>query len=358
MGEDGATASSHPRHCQRVALLQDRDRLRFSEREPGRCRANVLSVVGRTSDAPPSDGDIKTLAGSEGAYAGIPGPVASWAGPGRRGAAAPPLTILVRNEVDRPCGAGARLSVFDRSLLNARCSCRGDGCDDAGGCPAAGGGLSAAEDGAGDRDSGRGVPNRAFFRLRSLALDFDGRSVAYGKRDQGQENICVGLAPNSGECLGRSGGARRRPASAAPGCAQQVFSAWARAGSDVGTLGKTMCAVRLGGGGCSMPHVRLQESPHADFLVSETSLKVGPDTGAPPKGWAARQAAQVDPGAVNYTVAPTGLTVDHVGWPCQPRGLTSAQLNLPYCVATLLLEDDMFVDQFAPGELSRHSRSR
>jgi 2-methylcitrate dehydratase PrpD len=55
------------------------------------------------------------------------------------------------------------------------------------------------------------------------------------------------------------------------------------------------------------------------------------------------------------------VTVDHVGWPYRPEGLTSAQLNLPFCVATLLLEGDVFVDQFPlqsvddPGriELSR-----
>jgi hypothetical protein len=146
--------------------------------------------------------------------------------------------------------------------------------------------------------------DRVFFRLRSLALDFDGSPVAYGMRDQGQENICVGLAPNSGECRGRSGG----KAASGIGCTkvcQQLFSAWVKAGSDVGALGKTMCAV--GVGGCSMPHVRLQDPPHADFFVSETSLKVGPDTGVPPKGWAAQQAAQIDPGAVNYIVAPTKL---------------------------------------------------
>lgn len=40
------------------------------------------------------------------------------------------------------------------------------------------------------------------------------------------------------------------------------------------------------------------------------------------------------------------VTVDHAGWPYKPEGLTSAQLNLPYCVATLLIEDDCFVDQF------------
>jgi aconitate decarboxylase len=43
------------------------------------------------------------------------------------------------------------------------------------------------------------------------------------------------------------------------------------------------------------------------------------------------------------------VTVDHVGWPYKPEGLTSAQLNLPFCVATLLLEGDVFVDEFAPG---------
>jgi aconitate decarboxylase len=41
------------------------------------------------------------------------------------------------------------------------------------------------------------------------------------------------------------------------------------------------------------------------------------------------------------------VTADHVGWPYKPEGLTSAQLNLPYCVATLLLEGDVFVAQFS-----------
>ena len=39
-------------------------------------------------------------------------------------------------------------------------------------------------------------------------------------------------------------------------------------------------------------------------------------------------------------------TVEHTGWPYRPEGMTSAQLNLSYCVATLLLEGDVFVDQF------------
>ena len=40
------------------------------------------------------------------------------------------------------------------------------------------------------------------------------------------------------------------------------------------------------------------------------------------------------------------VTVDHVGWDYVPQGLTSAQLNLPFCVATLMLKGDVFVEQF------------
>jgi 2-methylcitrate dehydratase PrpD len=41
------------------------------------------------------------------------------------------------------------------------------------------------------------------------------------------------------------------------------------------------------------------------------------------------------------------VTLDHVGWPYRPAGLTAAQLNLPYCVATLLIEGDAFIEQFS-----------
>ncbi|MEA2947160.1 MAG: aconitate decarboxylase, partial [Alphaproteobacteria bacterium] len=50
------------------------------------------------------------------------------------------------------------------------------------------------------------------------------------------------------------------------------------------------------------------------------------------------------------------VTVDHVGWPYRPEGLTSAQLNLPFCVATLLLEDDVFVEQFKPEVVDDRAR--
>ena len=43
------------------------------------------------------------------------------------------------------------------------------------------------------------------------------------------------------------------------------------------------------------------------------------------------------------------VTADHVGWKYEPSGMTAAQLNLPFCVATLLIEGDCFVDQFTPG---------
>jgi aconitate decarboxylase len=50
------------------------------------------------------------------------------------------------------------------------------------------------------------------------------------------------------------------------------------------------------------------------------------------------------------------VTADHVGWPYRPEGLTSAQLNLPFCVATLLLEGDVFVDQFTPESFNDPER--
>jgi 2-methylcitrate dehydratase PrpD len=50
------------------------------------------------------------------------------------------------------------------------------------------------------------------------------------------------------------------------------------------------------------------------------------------------------------------VTMDHVGWKYHPSGLTSAQLNLPYCVATLLLDGDCFVDQFTEALVADPAR--
>ena len=50
------------------------------------------------------------------------------------------------------------------------------------------------------------------------------------------------------------------------------------------------------------------------------------------------------------------VTVNHVGWKYVPQGLTSAQLNMPYCVATWLLEGDCFVDQFTEAKVADRAR--
>ena len=50
------------------------------------------------------------------------------------------------------------------------------------------------------------------------------------------------------------------------------------------------------------------------------------------------------------------VTMDHVGWKYRPEGLTSAQLNLPFCVATLLIEGDCFVDQFTEAIVADKAR--
>jgi 2-methylcitrate dehydratase PrpD len=50
------------------------------------------------------------------------------------------------------------------------------------------------------------------------------------------------------------------------------------------------------------------------------------------------------------------VTMEHVGWKYVPQGLTSAQLNLPYCVATWLIEGDCFVDQFTEDKVADPTR--
>ena len=64
--------------------------------------------------------------------------------------------------------------------------------------------------------------------------------------------------------------------------------------------------------------------------------------------------AEVD----RITVHGSKVTADHVGWKYEPQGLTSAQLNLPYCVATLLLDGDAFVDQFTEELVADPERIR
>ncbi len=60
----------------------------------------------------------------------------------------------------------------------------------------------------------------------------------------------------------------------------------------------------------------------------------------------------------SITVYGSKVTADHVGWKYEPQGLTSAQLNLPYCIATLLLDGDAFVDQFTDALVADPERMR
>jgi 2-methylcitrate dehydratase PrpD len=57
-----------------------------------------------------------------------------------------------------------------------------------------------------------------------------------------------------------------------------------------------------------------------------------------------------------FVVHGSQVTMDHVGWKYRPEGLTSAQLNLPFCIATLMLEGDVFVDQFPENSFTDTAR--
>jgi 2-methylcitrate dehydratase PrpD len=52
------------------------------------------------------------------------------------------------------------------------------------------------------------------------------------------------------------------------------------------------------------------------------------------------------------------VTMDHVGWKYVPQGLTSAQLNLPYCVGTYLLEGDVSAEHFTEAKVADPDRMR
>ena len=60
-----------------------------------------------------------------------------------------------------------------------------------------------------------------------------------------------------------------------------------------------------------------------------------------------KEERRLDPAAIEKIVVHgSQVTADHVGWKYRPQGITAAQLNLPFCVATYLLEGDCFVEQF------------
>ena len=52
------------------------------------------------------------------------------------------------------------------------------------------------------------------------------------------------------------------------------------------------------------------------------------------------------------------VTMDHVGWKYSPQGLTSAQLNLPYCVGTYLIEGDVSAEHFTEDKVADPDRMR
>jgi aconitate decarboxylase len=52
------------------------------------------------------------------------------------------------------------------------------------------------------------------------------------------------------------------------------------------------------------------------------------------------------------------VTMDHVGWKYVPQGLTSAQLNLPYCVGTYLIEGDVAAEHFTEEKVADPDRMR
>jgi aconitate decarboxylase len=50
------------------------------------------------------------------------------------------------------------------------------------------------------------------------------------------------------------------------------------------------------------------------------------------------------------------VSMDHCGWDYRPQGVTGAQLNVSYCVATLLLEGEIFVDQMTDDKIDDPAR--
>jgi len=49
----------------------------------------------------------------------------------------------------------------------------------------------------------------------------------------------------------------------------------------------------------------------------------------------------------------TRATVSHGGWTYAPAGLTSAQMNLGFCIAMQLSEGEVFVDQMVEQNIAR-----
>ncbi len=55
-------------------------------------------------------------------------------------------------------------------------------------------------------------------------------------------------------------------------------------------------------------------------------------------------------------VAASHVTVEHAGWAYEPNGLVAAQLNLPFSVATLLIEGNAFIDEYTEAACTDPAR--
>ena len=65
-----------------------------------------------------------------------------------------------------------------------------------------------------------------------------------------------------------------------------------------------------------------------------------------------RHRQPIDPAAVQRVdVRASHATALHVGWPYEPKSVTSAQMNLPYCLAVTLIDGDAFVEQFSEARI-------
>jgi 2-methylcitrate dehydratase PrpD len=110
------------------------------------------------------------------------------------------------------------------------------------------------------------------------------------------------------------------------------------------------------GGARSFDREQLTRGLGQEFETLRTSLKFYASAASTHtaldavRGMQARHKFTADDVAA-ITVGASRRVVEHVGWPYVPKGLTSAQMNLPFCMATLLLEGDVFVEQFTDASI-------
>ena len=65
-----------------------------------------------------------------------------------------------------------------------------------------------------------------------------------------------------------------------------------------------------------------------------------------------RQRAKIRPeDVVDVVVRTSTATLLHVGWPYVPKSITSAQMNLPYCLAVTVFDGHAFVEQFTEAKI-------